>query len=118
MKHLWWKFPNQGFVPEVFRWSLAIGGVVTIGWAFTSPGAHSGVAAGPSLDQEQEPTVAQVPPEQRADLSRWMQRTAEESPGSVLEAALGHVGPWARNQTSADNDVPAKVPSATKAPDK
>lgn len=51
--------------------------------------------------------------EQGAEVSQWMRRTSQEgATGSVLQAALERVGPWAPRQTSADNDVPAKVPKS------
>lgn len=109
---LWWKFPNQGTAASVARWGLALGGAATLAWAFTTPDSGDATAAVKEGNANIIASPSSSPEGQRAEVSRWMQRTGGATAGSVLQAALTQVGPWATNQTAADNDVPAKVPSS------
>ena len=87
-------------------------GVAVLGWSFTAPDG-SGVVR--EEGNESILTTDDGAAGQRAQLSRWMKQTSEGGgTGNVLTAALEQVGPWAVNQTSADNDVPAQVPSSKK----
>ena len=104
---LWWKFPNQSGLASAARWGLASLGVAVLGWSFVAP---DNVSEGNETITTDDALSGAG---QGAELSQWMKKTSEEgSTGIVLTAALEQVGPWARNQTSADNDVPAQVPSS------
>ena len=109
---LWWKFPNQGIAASVARWGLASAGVGTLAWCFTSPPPLHG--AGDVASDGHRHAFDEKGNESSAELSRWMRSASQEgSSGSVLTAALEQVGPWARNQTQADNEKPAQVPSSS-----
>lgn len=109
---IWWKFPNQGLAANAARLTLASSCVATLAWSFAGPVTPTPATQG---DEAQRRARAVAPGQspaggQSADVSRWMQEISQE--GSVLHTALDHVGPWAHNQTAADNDTPAEVPSA------
>lgn len=97
----WWQFPNTSRVADVARWTLASCGVATIAWAFVEGDSSTPLRSGPLPG----PTAS------REEVSQWMRiASTEGTAGGTLSAALGQVGPWAREQTAADNDVPARVP--------
>jgi len=86
--------------------------VATVAWAFTAPPTTARVDPEVTLEN-----IENKAPASQADIAAWMQRTAKEGgvgASATLEAALGQVGPWAGNQTAADNEVRAAVPSTQK----
>lgn len=110
-----WKSPNQGLAASLARWALASCGAATVVFAFSTPSdATTEVARhdaeGNKLNAASDDANGTQGEGRSGELSRWMKRTSQEGSGSVLTAALEHVGPWARNQTPADNQAPAKVP--------
>ena len=101
----WWQFPNTSRVAEAARLGLALSGVATLAWAFTDSPAPAASRA--STLASPPPNAADTSPE---DLARWMRETsAERGAGETLRAALGEVGPWAKDQ--ATNDARARVPT-------
>ena len=88
--------------------------VSVMAWAFTPSAAVKATPkdvdeiTGGNIDNAG--VAGSVDPSSQAELARWMQRTSQEGIGATLEAALSQVGPWAGNQTAADNEVRAAVP--------
>jgi hypothetical protein len=100
----WWQVPNASRASDLARWTLASCGVATIAWAFVE--GDSVPSAGPLPGAKDGPTAS------GEEVSKWMRRASTEgAAGATLAAALGQVGPWAREQTAEDNHVPARVPS-------
>lgn len=113
---LQWKSPNQGLAANLTRWGLASCGAATLVYSFSTPSDATTVVAhhdreGNKINATLDDANVTQGEGRRGELSRWMERTSQEGSGSVLTAALEQVGPWARNQTPADNQAHAKVPS-------
>ena len=97
-------------VADIATWVVGGLGVATIFWCFQDPAEGGASVVADVQGDERNASTGRVPSEPE-EVSRWMRRASEGGGvNNLLNRALGKVGPWAKDQKTSDNDVPARVP--------